>query len=96
VTETGEIVQPDPPPASAPKINGKDKAPAWNPVQALVDAGICENNNAAATLLNKHVPHEVNTPDKLIPWGKLYRGWRDLNKSVEEAVQLATKGEVPQ
>ena len=76
--------------------NGHANAPAWNPVAALVEAGICENNAAAATLLNKYIPAEFKTPEKLVAWGKLYRGWRDLGKAVEEALKLATEGQTPQ
>ena len=61
--------------------------------ELLVEAGVCENIPAAASLLNKHVPSDVKTdPEKVIAWGHLYRGWRDSGTDVETAAKNATEG----
>jgi len=61
--------------------------------ELLVEAGICENIPAAATLLNKHVPSDVKSdPEKVVAWGHLYCGWRDSGADVETAAKNATEG----
>lgn len=78
------------PPASTDAID-------FDPVAVLVDEHISENRFAATGLLKSHVPAEIKTNrDALIKWGKLYRGWRDLNATPEQAAEKATAGEVPQ
>jgi hypothetical protein len=98
VTETGEIVNGNSTPVLAPtrSANTNAKPPAWNPVNALVDAGICENASAAAMFLNKHVPAEYKMPNKLLSWARVYRAWRDAGETVEEAVKLASGGSLPE
>ena len=64
--------------------------------EMLVDAGICENIPAAATLLNKYIPKEIRTNgDKAVAWGKIYRAWRDMGADIEPAVTNATEGIIP-
>ena len=89
----------DAPTQSKPKRKTTTKKPngngsSWNPVTVLVEAGICENVNAASGLLNAHVPKDIisaKDKDALIAWGKRYRGWRDLGSEPEAAADNATQ-----
>ena len=88
-----------PPPEDKPKRKSAPKKPngngsSWNPVGILVEAGICENVNAASGLLNSHVSKDIisaKDKDALIAWGKRYRGWRDLGSEPEAAADNATQ-----
>ena len=58
---------------------------------ALVSSGICDNVPAASALLSKHVPQSIRgDAQKVVDWGYRYRGYRDADKSVEEAAKLAS------
>jgi hypothetical protein len=81
---------------AAPAQTSAPNANAWNPVVALVDAGICQNAAGASVFMNKHVPPEVKTPNKLLPWARVYRAWRDAGETVEESVRLASGGSLPE
>jgi len=64
--------------------------------EILVDEGISQNVFAATKLLNTYVPEKIRKDHSLvIAWGKIYRGWRDMGKDVEEAAELADKMERP-
>jgi hypothetical protein len=68
-------------------------ANGFNPVAALVDAKVAENNHEAAAILNKYTPATVKgNQDALVAWGKLYRAWRDLGSEPEAAAKNATEG----
>jgi len=83
-----------PPPLEQPaKANGSGA----NPLQSLVDAGVCQNMPAAAGLVNNYAPSEIRgNAEKLLAWGKLYRAWRDRQLETDEAAAKATAGEQPE
>jgi len=105
-TEDLEIIEgtfTEPEIVEQPKAQPKKAAPkakngngGFNPPQALVDANICENIAAAASLLNKYVPNDVKQdPTELIAWGKRYRAWRDAGADPQSSSENATAGSTP-
>jgi hypothetical protein len=85
-----EPKRPEPAPAMpqpAKKANGGN----FNPVQFLIDNGVSENTFAALAILNSKItPAEVKTsPDKLLPFGKLYRAWKDSGVTTDQALEYA-------
>jgi len=82
---------------SAPPKKGNGNGGAFNPVEVLVEAGVCENNPAAASLLNRYVPAKVRTDkETLVTWGKLYRAWRDAGADPQPAAENASAGVSPE
>jgi hypothetical protein len=73
-----------------PKPNGK----SWKPefVEGLIDNNIAEHPKQAVAILNLLMPGSV---EDAIKKGKIYRGWRDSGKEVEDAAQLTIEGNVP-
>lgn len=77
-------------PADQAGANGKDAI-----YQAIVEASLSENIHAAKEALTRHCKTGYETTEKAIAWMKLYRGWRDSDKTVDQAAELANKGEAP-
>jgi len=91
--QTGEIVQPqlsEPVTQHEPlKTNGKA-----NIYDAVVEAGLSENEHAAKSALGK-CRTGYDTPEKAIAWMRLYRGWRDSGLNAEQSAAHANAGELP-
>lgn len=82
-----------PPPPAHPAQSQPKAANGFNPVAALVDAKVAENNHEAAAILNKYTPATVKgNQEALVSWGKLYRAWRNLGSEPEAAAKNATEG----
>ncbi len=73
-----------------PETNGKADV-----YQAVVDEGLSENVHAAKNALQNYCKTGYDTPEKAIAWFRLYRGWKDKDKTTPEAGELANQGEVP-
>ena len=63
-------------------------------VSAIIDTGLSDNGYAVAGALKK-ATSDISTPDLAIAWYRLYRGWRDLDNSSDEAAKKANAGETP-
>jgi hypothetical protein len=101
-SEDGAIIDgsftsdPEPPKATVNPGNGNGND-HFNPVQCLIDNKIAANEHNARALLDNYIPASAKTgADELIPWGKLYRAWRDTGKEPAEAASLATDKVKPQ
>lgn len=79
------------PPPAVKETNGKDAI-----YQAVVDAGLSENIHRAKNSLTHYCKTGYDTPEKALAWFRLYRGWRDLDHTPQEAGAKANAGEVPQ
>jgi hypothetical protein len=79
---------------ATPKPKGNGNGKSWKPefVEILISNNIAKNPKHAVNILNLLEPETVVEAEKL---GKLYRGWRDLDKEQDEAVIKTKKGEVP-
>ena len=77
-------------PKDKPQPNGKSWASEF--VAALVDEGIAEHPKQAVNILNLLQPESV---EDAIKKGKLYRGWRDQDKTPAQAGKLANEGKTP-
>ncbi len=62
--------------------------------QAIVDAKLSVNVHAAQAALSYCTIEDLST-EEAVAWMRLYRGWKDLDKTTQEAADLANKGEVP-
>lgn len=91
VTTQGEIVQPETPAQPKKQTAPKENGGHFNPVQFLIDNGISENSFAALAILNSKItPADVKTSaDKLLPFGKLYRAWKDSGVATDQALEYA-------
>lgn len=63
--------------------------------QAVVDAKLSENEHAAKGALQNYCKTGYDTEEKAIAWMRLYRGWKDMDKTTSEAADLANAGETP-
>jgi len=63
--------------------------------QLIVDAGYADTVQSAAGMANKMPQDKRSNSDAALEWSKLYRGWRDMGKTSDEAAELATNGETP-
>ena len=63
--------------------------------QAVVDAKLSENIHAAKNTLQKYCQTGFDTEEKALAWMKLFRGWRDTDKTPEQAAKEANAGNVP-
>jgi len=63
--------------------------------QAVVDAKLSENIHAAKSTLQKYCQTGFDTEEKALAWMKLFRGWRDTDKTPEQAAKEANAGNVP-
>ena len=78
----------------APKEESKGrviKKGTANIARQFVDSSIAENVPNAAAILNR-IPQSIKTDSDKLKWGKLYRGFRDQDNGVDDAVELANKG----
>ncbi|MHC4413330.1 MAG: hypothetical protein ACYSW6_10260, partial [Planctomycetota bacterium] len=63
--------------------------------QAVVEAKLSKNEHAAKNALAK-CKTGWDTPEKAIAWMRLYRGWRDIDKTtVAQAAKQANEGNIP-
>ena len=68
----------------------------WSAIyQAVVDAGYSENIHAAMNTLQNYCRSGYDTVEKALAWMKLYRAWRDMDKTPQQAGKLANEGTVP-
>lgn len=65
-----------------------------NVFDAVVAHGLSDNEFAAREAL-KHCTTGCDTGEKAVAWMRLYRGWRDMGGTVEQAAKAANNGEVP-
>lgn len=72
------------------ETNGKEAI-----YQAVVDAGLSENVHSAMTTLTKYCETGYADSAMAVAWFTLYRGWRDMDKTVTQAASKANNGEVP-
>lgn len=79
------------PPPAPKETNGKDAI-----YQAVVDAGLSENVHSAKSTLTHYCQTGYDTAEKALAWFRLYRGWRDLDNTPQDAGRKANAGEVPQ
>jgi len=61
---------------------------------AVIKAGLAENEFAASGALVKSNPRPKNT-EASIAWMRLYRGWRDVGVDSDPAAQFANDGKAP-
>jgi phage recombination protein Bet len=73
-----------------PEVNGNEDI-----YQTVVDAKYFENVHAARNALRNYCATGYNTKTKAKAWSKLYRGWRDMDKTPQEAGKLANEGKEP-
>lgn len=74
-----------------PKTNGN----TLTIYQAVVDAGLSENEHSAREALKK-CQKGYDTPEKAIAWMRLYRAWRDTGGDSKIAADHANKGKLPE
>jgi hypothetical protein len=74
---------PEEPPASSPDPSGPDL------LEQVVAAGLSENVHAARKTLQKC------TVEPSMEWFRLYRGWRDLGGTSDQAAKKANAGQTP-
>jgi len=87
--QAAEITQPD----SIPVEHDREFTPEQI-YQAVVDAKLSENIHAARNTLN-HCTTGYETPERAVAWMKLYRGFRDMGGTPEQAAKEANAGNVP-
>jgi hypothetical protein len=84
---TPEVVT-EPQPELLPTSNG-------DIYQAVEDAKLSTNAHAAKAALQNYCKTGYDTEEKAIAWMRLYRGWKDSDKTTQEAADLANEGKVP-
>ncbi|KKL23680.1 hypothetical protein LCGC14_2422940 [marine sediment metagenome] len=62
--------------------------------QAIVDAKLSVNVHAAQAAL-KYCTIDDPSTEEAVAWMRLYRGWKDSDKTTQEAADRANKGETP-
>ena len=62
---------------------------------AVAEAGLSENAFAAKAALQNYCKTGYDTTEKAITWMRLYRGWKDMDKTTVEAADLANEGKEP-
>ena len=85
-------------PEQQPAGNGKSGGKMFKAsiVKALVDAGLAENIPNASAMLNlSNLEPKTIMEEQAIAWGRLYRGWRNLDTEKHAAAERANQGEAP-
>ena len=72
-----------------------DKAGTQSVYDAVVDAGLAENEHAAKNAL-KYCKTGYDTADKAVAWMRKYRAWRDNDLDPMGAAQKANEGKLPE
>jgi recombination protein RecT len=62
---------------------------------AVYEAKLSTNVHAAKAALMNYCKTGYDTPEKAIAWMRLYRGWKDSDKTTQEAADLANDNETP-
>ena len=83
--------------AETPTEPQSDNKPVDNPdiFTAVYEAKLSTNAHAAKAALMNYCKTGYDTEEKAIAWMRLYRGWKDSDKTTQEAADLANTGEVP-
>jgi len=87
--EDDEPEQPDPIPTEQDQEFTPEQV-----YQMIVDAGLSENIHAAKKVLD-YCKTGYDTPEKAVAWFHLYRGWKDMGGTTEQAAKRANAGDVP-